>query len=218
MDYEDYWDNRADSYDADTVYAVGPGVLDAMASAMLEALPEGSDVIELGCGPGAFTRLYASRSRSVMATDFAPHMVEAAARALAHYPNVSVRVADATATGLPDGSADAVVAMNLIHIVPDPPAVLAEACRLLRPGGTLVVSSYAAEELPLTRAASMGLRALLRFGPRLLRNRTDLTQAKLEALVRQAGFERLEGRLLRGGAANAVFVRAERREWRPPGT
>jgi len=210
MDFKGYWDDRADSYDADTVYAVGQGVLDAMASAMLEALPEGGDVIELGCGPGAFTRLYASGSKSVIATDFAPHMVEAAARTLAGYPNVSVRVADATATGLPDGSADAVVAMNLIHIVPDPPAVLAEAYRLLRPRGTLVVSSYAADELSLARAASMGLRALRRFGPGLLRNRTDLTQAKLENLVRAAGFENLEGQLLRGAAANAVFVRASR--------
>ena len=210
MDQTTYWDDRADSYDVDTVYVVGQDVLDAMASAMLEALPEGSDVVELGCGPGAFTRLYASRSRSVIATDFAPHMVEAAARALAGYPNVSVRTADAAATGLPDGSADAVVAMNLIHIVPDPPAVLAEAYRLLRPRGTLVVSSYAADELSLARAASMGLRALRRFGPGLLRNRTDLTQAKLENLVRAAGFENLEGQLLRGAAANAVFVRASR--------
>lgn len=74
----------------------------------------------------------------MVTTDLSGPMVEAATRALADLPNVTVQRADAVATGLPDAGADGVVMVNLLHIVPDAAAVLAEARRLLRPGGALV--------------------------------------------------------------------------------
>lgn len=209
MHFDEYWDKRAARYSGDTAYTVGSRILDAEAEALLEVVT-GGEVVEFGCGTGTFTRLYAPRCTSVVATDYAPQMVEQAAVALADMPNVVVRVADATATGLPCESADFVVVLNLIHIVPDPAAVLAEARRLLRPGGAVVVSSHTDEGLPLARRAAMGLRALRRFGLGLIRQRGHVTQPGLEALVAQAGFVGVGGRLLEGGSANATFVTAAR--------
>lgn len=205
-----YWDERAESYERDTAYVVGADLLEVMREAVLGAGPSG-DLVELGCGTGTFTRDCAPLCRSVIATDIAPHMVEIAGDALREFANVSALVADASSTGLPSESADTVLVINLIHIVPEPAAVLAEAHRLLRRGGTLIVSSYSAEGLSLPLLIAFGLRGLRRFGIGLQRRRTDFTQAKLEETVRQAGFDVIDGRVLRGRKASAVFAKAERR-------
>ena len=111
-------------------------------------MPAG-DAVELGCGTGRFTRAYARRCRSVDALDLSAAMVEVARDRLADLPQVRVQLADAAATELPAGSADCVVVLNLLYIVPDPAAILAEARRLLQPGGTLVAASLTMEGVPV---------------------------------------------------------------------
>jgi SAM-dependent methyltransferase len=56
-----------------------------------------------------------------------------------HLPGVTFRRGDATSTGLPAGSADVVFERALVHHTPDLAAVVAEARRLLRPGGVHLV-------------------------------------------------------------------------------
>jgi SAM-dependent methyltransferase len=57
-------------------------------------------------------------------------------------PEVALRVSgDATSLPLPSGSADVVCAMHMLYHVPDVPAALAEAQRVLRPGGAFVCST-----------------------------------------------------------------------------
>ena len=55
--------------------------------------------------------------------------------------------ADVTAVPLADGCADVVAAGEILEHVPDLPAAVAEACRLLRPGGLLVIDTLAATAL-----------------------------------------------------------------------
>ncbi len=136
-------------------------------------------------------------------------MVEVAQRALAASPSVSVRVTDAVSTGLPDGSADAVVMVNLLHIVPDAAAVLAEARRLLRPGGVLTIADATAEGLSVRQMLASIWRYLPRWGLKThQKGQQNLTQTSLEALVRTAGFESIEGHPLTGQVMNCAFVRA----------
>ena len=64
---------------------------------------------------------------------------KAAAEELA---NIEFRLADATSTGLPDGSFDAVVCVFGVFFASDMPAFVAEMWRLVRPGGVLAITTW----------------------------------------------------------------------------
>ena len=99
------------------------------------------DVLELGCGAGANAAALLDRFPDVRltATDVDPAMLGAARTRLARFGDrVSVEPADATGLGFGDGSFDAVASLIMLHHVGDRPAALAEAARVLRPGGRLV--------------------------------------------------------------------------------
>ena len=147
----------------------------------------------------------------MVTTDLSGPMVEAATRALADLPNVTVQRADAVATGLPDAGADGVVMVNLLHIVADAAAILTEARRLLRPGGALVVIDATATGLSVWQLLASIRRVLGRWGfPRAPRGSHNIDQGALEKLVREAGFGSLSGHALTGAGMNAAFVRAVR--------
>lgn len=200
-----FWSRIAGRYDDDTRYLIGHDLVSSIQTALTEAVPHG-DTIELGCGTGLITRAYAPRCRSVIATDVSAPMMKEAERALAALPNVTVRAAEATATGLPAESADAVVMGNLLHVVPDPAAVLAEARRLLRPGGVVVAVDVTSDGMSPGQLLASGWRLLRRWG--FGSGRNDLDLATIRQLVVAAGFDVTEARLLTGRLMNAAFVRA----------
>ncbi|MGB7964340.1 MAG: methyltransferase domain-containing protein [Propionicimonas sp.] len=205
---KDLWGPLAGTYDVDHTYVAGADLISAIQAKLADTMPAGN-VVELGCGTGLYTRAYAPHCSQVIATDISERMADLAKRALGAFPNVSVRVADAVATGLPAGSADAVVAVNLLHIVPDAEAILTEARRLLRPGGVLIIADATGEGLPLRQILASAWRGLRRWGLRTQqKGQRNLTQATLEALVRAAGFASIEGQALAGKVMNAAFVRA----------
>lgn len=95
-------------------------------------------VVELGAGDGANFALYPSTVREVIAVEPEPRFREQATQA-AQRAYVPIRVQAGTAQALPvdDGSVDAVLASLVLCTVPDQAAALAEAGRVLRPGGEL---------------------------------------------------------------------------------
>lgn len=205
---KDIWGRLADTYEADHVYLSGADLVSAIKARVAQAVPDG-EVVELGCGTGIYTAAYAPRCSRVIATDLSQRMVDRTRPALAAHPNVSVRVADAESTGLPGGSADGVVAVNLLHIVPNPEAIVAEAYRLLRPGGVLVVADATGEGLSLLRMVASIWRVLRRWGLKThQKGQRNLTQAGLEELVRSAGFTAIDGERLTGRVMSGAFVGA----------
>ena len=102
--------------------------------------PSGGTVIEMGCGPGDVTRALADRmgAETAIGIDPSPVMID---RALARHGDAQVRfeVGDARATNLEDGCADLILFHTTLCHIPAPERALAEARRLLKPGGRLVV-------------------------------------------------------------------------------
>ncbi len=102
----------------------------------------GEHMLELGPGPGAATEWLRHQVSQLTAVELDP----AAAQHLAsRYPDGNVRVVTGSATGLgyPDGTFDSVGSFTMLHHLPTLAAqnqVLAEALRVLKPGGALVCS------------------------------------------------------------------------------
>ncbi len=103
----------------------------------------GDRVADLGCGWGTFDFALAPRVKEVVGVDFSEKSVELCRRRLekTDLENVRFLCADAGATGLEGGSFDLVLAADLFeHLYPEDSArVVAEAFRLLRPGGRFSV-------------------------------------------------------------------------------
>lgn len=119
------------------------------------ALEQGEDVIDLGCGSGIDALLAAERVRpggEVTGFDLLPAMVERA-RSFADeagIDNVTFRTAEMEDLPLEDASVDVAISNGAINLTTRKSRVLAEAYRVLRPGGRMVVSDLTIreEELP----------------------------------------------------------------------
>jgi len=102
----------------------------------------GADLLEIGPGPGAATSWLSQHVASLTALEADP---AAAARLAALRPggNLTIDTGDATQMPYDDGSFDSVASFTMLHHVPTAVAqyrILAEALRVLRPGGTLLGS------------------------------------------------------------------------------
>jgi SAM-dependent methyltransferase len=96
----------------------------------------GIRLLDMGCGLGESAAYFAMRGAQVTATDLSPEMLRVA-RTVAGRHGAALRESVASADALPFASAsfDAVYIANTLHHLPDPPAVLREIQRVLRPGG-----------------------------------------------------------------------------------
>lgn len=101
----------------------------------------GLRVLDLGCGNGYLARKLARRAATVTGIDISEEMISLARLSERSEPlGIDYRTGAASRLdGVPDASLDAVVANYLLTSLPDCAGTLAEAHRVLRPGGRLVV-------------------------------------------------------------------------------
>lgn len=98
----------------------------------------GRTVLEAGCGEGYGADLLADVAEQVIALDYDEATV---AHVRARYPRVQVATGNLVDLPLPDASVDAVVNFQVIEHLWDQPCFIAECARVLRPSGTLMVST-----------------------------------------------------------------------------
>jgi ubiquinone/menaquinone biosynthesis C-methylase UbiE len=110
-------------------------------------LAPGMTVLDLCCGAGgsAIPAAHAvGATGRVLGIDVAEPLLTLARARAAHegLSNIEFRHGDATQTGLPDGSFDAVVCVFGVFFAPDMTAFVHEMWRLVRPGGVLAVTTW----------------------------------------------------------------------------
>ena len=108
------------------------------AAALLALLPSEYVVADLGCGTGAIAAKLAAVVRQVIAVDNSQAMLKAAKRRIGETLNVDLRRGELDALPIEDAACDASTLILALTYVPDPPAALREAARVLKPGGKLV--------------------------------------------------------------------------------
>lgn len=107
--------------------------------AMAGLLDESWTVADLGCGTGQVAELLAPFVARVVAVDASREMLDAARARLHGVPNVDLRRGRLEELPLEAAAADAALLFLVLHHVAEPALALAEAARVLRPGGRLVV-------------------------------------------------------------------------------
>ena len=115
---------------------------DRVASLAIEKLlPPDLVIADVGCGTGSLTFELARFARKVIGIDQSPEMLRRARKFTRskEISNVEFRLGDALKLPLEGRSVDAVFCVMVLHFLPDPGRVIAELCRITRPGGTVVV-------------------------------------------------------------------------------
>jgi ubiquinone/menaquinone biosynthesis C-methylase UbiE/DNA-binding transcriptional ArsR family regulator len=97
-------------------------------------------VADLGCGTGRTSEMLAPHVAEVVAIDASAEMLDTARTRLAPFSNARVEAGSLEALPLDAESVDAACLTLVLHHVSDPGAVLAEAARVLKPGGRLVIT------------------------------------------------------------------------------
>jgi ubiquinone/menaquinone biosynthesis C-methylase UbiE len=123
--------------------------------------PQDARVLEIGCGTGAITRALAARPTvsEVVGVEPSPGLVKRARGLAATLPAISFMEADGRDVPLPEESFDVVVVHTVLSHVPGPDRVVAEAFRLLRPGGWAAFFDGDYATMTVARAADDPLQA-----------------------------------------------------------
>lgn len=168
--------NWADSVAGDMERHYSPGrTWEALARSALPLLAPGH-VLDIASGDGVLAELLAPHAREYICIDASARVVSAASERLRRFANVEVREGDMHALPFADDHFDLVVLMHALTYSTKPAAAVAEAARVLRPGGRLLLCSLA--EHPHRAAVEAYGHVNLGFADKALR-----------AFVRDAGLE-----------------------------
>ena len=144
--------------------------------------------VDLGCGTGILLHHLSRRYGRVAGLDLSPEMLSGYDRAdSAEEATVSLLCGDMTSLPIESESFDVVLCRSALHHMDDEVAVLSEMCRILRPGGSLIVGEPA-NDFPLFRLARWWVKRRPSFGKIHTIDRA-YTRAQLRELFDKAGLE-----------------------------
>lgn len=113
---------------------------ESLAHFFLQLIPE-LEIADLGAGEGMLSQLLARRAKKIYCIDNAPRMVEVGTElAKKHgFQNLVYKLGDIEKVPLPDACVDVAFLSQALHHAEHPQAAVDEACRILRPGGRLLI-------------------------------------------------------------------------------
>lgn len=148
------WSERAGAYDEYTARITSPGIAPLLAAAGIAA---GQRVLDVCCGTGLVAAEAADREASVVGLDISEAMIAAAkAKGLP----VEFQAGDAEALPFADASFDRVVCNFGLYHLPEPDRAIAEAARVLKPGGRYAFTTWCGPDTsPLFRIIPEAIQA-----------------------------------------------------------
>jgi ubiquinone/menaquinone biosynthesis C-methylase UbiE len=158
------------------------------------------DLLDIGTGTGRMLEILAPQVQHALGIDQSREMLSIARVNLerAGLDNASVRLGDMYQLALPDASFDAVVIHQVLHYADRPAAAIAEAARMLRPNGTLVLVDFAPHALEFLRDEHA-------------HRRLGFCDAEVAEWCRAAGLDPMSPQHLPGGPLTVVIWTAHQR-------
>ena len=148
-----YFAENADRWDEIRSLYISEAAVEA---AIMQAAGEGpfERIIDLGTGAGRMLTLLGGRARGAVGLDLSRQMLNIARGhvAAAGLHACELRHGDILGTGLAAGEADLVIVHQVLHYLGEPAAAVAEAARLVAPGGRLLIVDFAPHDLEFLRA------------------------------------------------------------------
>jgi ArsR family transcriptional regulator len=152
----------------------------SLAEALLRLMPP-MVVADLGAGDGSFSLLLAQNAKNVIAVDSSAKMIEFAREQARrhHVKNVDYRLGDMEELPIDDEAVDLVFFSQSLHHALHPQLAIAEAARILRPGGRVAILDLAKHRFE--EAREMYADEWLGF-----------SEAELESMLHRAGYEKTQ--------------------------
>lgn len=160
---ESWFNEHADGWEQErSLFSREAGVEAAIVAALGGPAARLGDLVDVGTGTGRMIELLGQQAATALGLDRSPEMLRIARNRLeaAGLAGARVQAGDMYALPLPAAAADTIVLHQVLHFADDPAAVLAEAARVLRPGGRLLVIDL----MPHDREALRDERRHLRLG------------------------------------------------------
>jgi ubiquinone/menaquinone biosynthesis C-methylase UbiE len=200
-----FWDKRAEKYSQRQV--ADQESYEKKLEITRSYFTPDSEVLEMGCGTGSTALAHAPFVKHILATDISPRMINIAkGKAEAgQVKNVTFETRAADDLDIPESRYDAILALNLLHLLKDPEAAIAAAHRGLKPGGVFITSTACIGDMSWIFRILAPAGHFLRLFPLI----KVFTQAWLEQSHVKAGFEIDQAWLPKRNAA--VFIVAKKR-------
>ncbi len=144
------------------------------------------DVLEFGCGTGSTALIHAPKVRSYLATDASARMIEIAREKLAekHADNLTFQVASIDDLQQRQQTFDAVLGLNILHLLRDPKSAIEKVFGMLKPGGVFISNTACLQDTRAHLKPVALLARLLRVAPYL----KFLSRKELETDLESVGF------------------------------
>jgi phosphatidylethanolamine/phosphatidyl-N-methylethanolamine N-methyltransferase len=172
-------------------------------------IPPGAKVLEVGAGTGTSFPAYPSHCE-ITGVDLAPDMLARARQKIQEngWSHIKVLEMNALELKFPDNTFDYVMAFHVVTVVPDPVGMVAEAKRVCKPGGRIVIVNHFTSEVPVIGSLTQALDPITRW----LGWRTDL---RLKPFIETSGL-RVEKsyKLSKASLYDVLLCRKESRPFR----
>lgn len=173
-------------------------------------IPAGAKILEVGAGTGTSFPAYPTHC-DITGVDLAPDMLARARRKIQEnaWSHLKVMEMDALDLKFPDNSFDYVMAFHVVTVVPDPLRMIAEANRVTKPGGRIVIVNHFTTDVPVLGSLTQALDPMTRW----LGWRTDL---KLKPFI-ETSHLRVEKvyKLNKASLYTVLIFKKERKPLRP---
>ena len=188
-----FWSKISRKYATDPIRDMD-GYLRTLERTKSHLKPE-DNVLEIGCGTGSTALLIAPHVTHITATDLSPGMIEIANEKLVgeSIGNVTFKVAEVLDHSSDDASYDAVLAHNLLHLLPELDSALEYISSLVKPGGLFISKTVCAPEhggFKYTLISKVAIPVMQAIGKAPFVN--FITAETLERKMNDAGFDVIE--------------------------
>lgn len=205
-DQQKIWDKMAARYVASPMADVA--AYERKLAMTRNHLSQTSRVLEIGCGSGGTARKHAPLVQGYRALDISGKMISLAREQGPVPANLTFETGDFDKMAIAPESLDAILALSVLHLLPDPGATLAKIYATLAPGGHFVSSSQCLAGRPVVKLIAAVGQAL-----GVIPHLAYFTRQSLLERITAAGFDILEED--QTGKDKALFVIARKPDRKP---